>query len=619
MDRTNIRKVYQYTEIRVKIIVDYSVILKENYCNDARISYSHDSLGTIDSFQDSVNTERKKNRHNGRDLENDNTKHKMGLKNHYSKTVKLSHSSGKMEKKSSDNVKNCKTGEQYRDKRKERRENIPTHIITFGNAKNITKKTTMMGRSKEKGPTYYKKTGNSEEKSPPVLIKNFGNSKEKSPPVLIENVGNSEEKSSSSLIKTVEQTVKKQCPIPDPIKMFGHLEAKHVTTASNKVRHPKEYCMSTSYKRHLNSEVFNSLKTDRNCGYQTASRKTNNIIHYYRGHYCIDAPESDCFDKIQTFSGNNDTKDMMYHRNGLTSDSNYVYHEIKKKDLLTVTGSTNRSHVRSIQDVRHKIGICKDREEKIYDSLKSQRNKHSDCKPEDIFINNNTLLTKNLFSKLKNVFKNVTVTPKQQCDVYGDIQKHVADTRKVETEHCYDFDIKKVKTEPRDDFDVRKVKDELRYDFDVKKVKIEPYSTEHSIENFEIRKVKSEPLDLCDISDIKWRDPISIGSRKVKSEPSRLSAINNKAETESGEDTPLHVKHTDFDDLARDDNPNLNSNETEHQELENEIARDEYGDDNFIIIDEWYPENEDTEGKTEKGNQTNNCNVYEDVIIAIET
>lgn len=57
MDRTNIRNVYQYTEISVQIIVDHSVILKENYCDDARTSYSHDSVNTTnDSLQVSVNT-----------------------------------------------------------------------------------------------------------------------------------------------------------------------------------------------------------------------------------------------------------------------------------------------------------------------------------------------------------------------------------------------------------------------------------------------------------------------------------------------------------------------------------------------------------------------------------
>ena len=51
--------------------------------------------------------------------------------------------------------------------------------------------------------------------------------------------------------------------------------------------------------------------------------------------------------------------------------------KIKKKDLFTGTRSPNRSHVRSIQDVSHmndKIGNCKDREEKNYESPKSPGN-----------------------------------------------------------------------------------------------------------------------------------------------------------------------------------------------------------------------------------------------------
>ena len=128
----------------------------------------------------------------------------------------------------------------------------------------------------------------------------------------------------------------------------------------------------------------------------------------------------------------------------------------------------------------------------------------------------------------------MSLTPKQQYDVYGDRKKHVIDIRKIKTAHCFDFDIRKVKTEPHDDFHVRKVKIELYDDFHS--------STEHSKENFEIRKVKSERLDLCNIKDIKWRDSVSIGSRKVKSEPS-LNLVDDKTEIESREDTPLQ---TDF-------------------------------------------------------------------------
>lgn len=54
--------------------------------------------------------------------------------------------------------------------------------------------------------------------------------------------------------------------------------------------------------------------------------------------------------------------------------------------------------------------------------------------------------------------------------------------------------------------------------------------------------------------------------------------------------------------LTTGDNPNRNSNETEHQVLEKEIAHGEYEDDNFIVIDEWYPENDDTEVKSKKEN-----------------
>lgn len=647
------RNVYQYTEIRVQIIVDHSVILKENYCDDARTSYSHDSVNTtIDSLQVSVNTERKKNQHNGGDMENDYTKHAMCLKKRYFKDVKRSHSSekikrfrhkdskhatgasdhtnktldsnkefssgqfimakDKMEKKSSsdnirinsDNVNRCKTGEHNRHKRKERTENMPIH----GNAKakHIPTKTTMIGRSKKTGSIDYKNTGNSEENNSSALIKKDRNSKEKSSSALTKMMGNSEENSSSSFIKTVGQTVKKHIPIPDPIKRFGHFEDTNIGTASNKVRHLEEYCMSTSTKTNLNSEsaVFNSLETDRGCGYQTGPDKTNSRINYYSGHYCIDATLSESLDIIQTFSGNTDTSDMMYHGKRLTSDAKY--HEIKKNDLLTGTRSPNRSLVRSIQEVshmNHKIGNCKDREEKNYESPISPGNKHTGCKSEEIFINNKTLLTKNLISKLKDIFKNVTVTPKQQYDVYGDRIKHAIDIRKIKTEHCFDFDIRKVKIEPRDDFDVRKDKNEPRDDFDVKKVKIEHYddfhsSTEHSKENFEIRKVKSEPLDLCNIKDIKLRDSVSIGSRKVKSEPS-LNLIDDKTEIESREDTPLQTDFK-FDDLTTGDNPNRNSNETEHQVLENEIVHGEYEDDNFIVIDEWHPENDDTEVKSEK-------------------
>jgi hypothetical protein len=53
--------------------------------------------------------------------------------------------------------------------------------------------------------------------------------------------------------------------------------------------------------------------------------------------------------------------------------------------------------------------------------------------------------------------------------------------------------------------------------------------------------------------------------------------------------------------------------------LEKEIASDEYEDDNFIVIYEWYPENDDTEVKSKKENPTNSRNVYENVVIAIET
>jgi hypothetical protein len=214
-----------------------------------------------------------------------------------------------------------------------------------------------------------------------------------------------------ALIETIGQTEEKHIPLSDPIKRLGHSEEKNVATSSNKLRHPEEYNISSRTETHLNSEsgVFNSLEADRGCGYQTGPDKTNSRINYYSEHYCIDATLSDCLDKIQTFSGNIDTSDMMYHGKRLTSDAKY--HEIKKKDLFTGTRSPNRSHVRSIQDVSHmndKIGNCKDREEKNYESAKSPGNNHNGCKSEEIFINNKTLLTKNLVSKLKSIFKNVT-------------------------------------------------------------------------------------------------------------------------------------------------------------------------------------------------------------------
>jgi hypothetical protein len=40
----------------------------------------------------------------------------------------------------------------------------------------------------------------------------------------------------------------------------------------------------------------------------------------------------------------------------------------------------------------------------------------------------------------------MSLTPKQQYDVYGDRKKHVIDIRKIKTAHCFDFDIRKVKT-----------------------------------------------------------------------------------------------------------------------------------------------------------------------------
>jgi hypothetical protein len=89
---------------------------------------------------------------------------------------------------------------------------------------------------------------------------------------------------------------------------------------------------------------------------------------------------------IVTFSGNTDTSDMMYHGKRLKHQMQSTM-KIKKKDLFTGTRSPNRSHVRSIQDVSHmndKIGNCKDREEKNYESPKSPGNNYNGCKLEKV-------------------------------------------------------------------------------------------------------------------------------------------------------------------------------------------------------------------------------------------